>query len=69
MTIKRFESEEFVPIFCTTWKSTLFSIVADGIEIKCKSCRGEIHHISRERLEQEWAELDRLHETILKIAS
>lgn len=48
------------PIVCNIWRNTLFKITVDGIEVKCKSCRGAIHIISRERLEQEWIELKRL---------
>ena len=42
---------------CPKWRSPLFRVVHDGIEIKCKSCRGGVHHITRESLEQAWAEL------------
>lgn len=44
-------------IVCSTWKSKLLQVVTDGIEVKCKSCRG-IHKISRSQLEAEWAKLD-----------
>ena len=60
--------KEFVPVFCSTWKSTLLRIVPDGVEVRCKSCRGAIHHISRERLEREWAALQELAEPMSKSA-
>lgn len=46
-----------IPVVCDIWKSTLFRVVPDGIAVKCKSCRGEIHHISKARLEALWREL------------
>jgi hypothetical protein len=45
-----------MPIVCSTWRTTLFHVVPDGIEARCKSCRGTIHHISRARIEQIWDE-------------
>lgn len=49
--------EEEMPIICSIWRNTLFRIVPDGLEVRCKSCRGAIHHISRARIEQTWSEL------------
>jgi hypothetical protein len=37
----------FVAILCPTWHHTVLRSVADGVEIKCKSCRGAIQHISK----------------------
>lgn len=42
----------FIP--CPVRQFPLFNVVPDGIEIKCRSCRGEIHHISRSFLEKIW---------------
>jgi hypothetical protein len=42
---------------CPIWHSPLLYIVIDGVEIRCKSCRGQVHHISREELEVAWATL------------
>lgn len=46
------------PIVCNVWRSPLMHVVADGIEIRCKSCRGKVHRISRAQLEQTWKELN-----------
>lgn len=46
------------PIVCNVWRSPLMHVVADGIEIRCKSCRGAKHRISRAQLEQTWKELN-----------
>lgn len=46
-----------LPIVCPIWKSTIVRVIADGLEIKCKSCRGLRHIVSRVELEQKWKEL------------
>ena len=43
-------------IECTTWHSPLFFVVPDGIEVRCRSCRGFVHHFKRTELERIWAE-------------
>lgn len=51
-----------VRIECPIWHSPIIHIVPTGIEIRCKSCRGVVHHISRERIEQTWQELNQPYE-------
>ena len=43
-------------IECTIWHSPLFHVVPDGLEIRCKSCRGLVHHVKRAELERIWEE-------------
>ena len=38
---------------CPVWGYTLWNITAEGIDHRCKHCKGAIHHTS-------WAELDRI---------
>jgi hypothetical protein len=47
-----------LPIVCPIWKSTIVRVIKDGLEIKCKSCRGLRHIVSRVELQQKWKELD-----------
>ena len=54
------EQELKSPIACAIWRSPLLHIVRGGVEVKCKSCRGDIHFYSKERFLQEWEELERL---------
>lgn len=44
-------------IRCPVWNSPLLEVVEDGVEVKCKSCRGTSHLIKRAELERMWAEL------------
>lgn len=51
-----------IPIQCPTWKSTHFyACLEDGVrflEVRCRSDRGNIERVPRERLEQAWKELE-----------
>lgn len=42
---------------CPVRRGPLFDVVPAGIEIRCRSCRGTTHRISRAFLEQVWQEL------------
>jgi hypothetical protein len=53
---------------CPIWHSPLFRVVADGIDVSCKSCRGEIHHFSRSYIEQKWNELEQVQESAIIVA-
>ena len=44
-------------IRCPEYESPLFAIVDGGIEVKCRSCRGGLHHFSRAFLERIWQAL------------
>jgi hypothetical protein len=54
-----FEQSQRQPIVCNVWRSPLMHVVADGLEVRCKSCRGATHRISRTQLEQAWDELEK----------
>ena len=43
---------------CPVWHSPAFFPVPGGIEWRCKSCRGVIHFISREKIERAWNEME-----------
>lgn len=45
------------PIPCPIRRGPLFDVVPAGIEIRCRSCRGTTHLISRAFLEQIWLDL------------
>lgn len=49
-------SSPFIPCICPTYEHPLMRVVQDGIDIKCRHCK-QVHHISRELLEQRWNEL------------
>ena len=42
---------------CPTWHRPLLSIVPDGVEIRCRSCK-QVHFIARSHLEQAWNDLE-----------
>lgn len=42
---------------CPTWHRPLFSIVPNGVEVRCRSCK-EVHFIARSHLEQAWNDLE-----------
>ena len=46
----------YVQCMCTTYLHPILRVVQDGIEIRCKHCK-QVHHITRETLEQHWAKL------------
>ncbi len=48
------ESDNLVT--CPTWHRPLLRVVKDGIEVKCKYCKGLLHSISREEIERVWLE-------------
>jgi hypothetical protein len=42
---------------CPTWHRPLLSIVPNGIEIRCRSCK-QVHFIARSHLENAWNDLE-----------
>jgi hypothetical protein len=42
---------------CPMWHRPLLSIVPEGIEIRCRSCK-QVHFIARSHLEQAWNDLE-----------
>ena len=56
---KQRSKQKGLRIPCPVWGTALFYVVADGIEIKCHSCRstGAVHHISKASLEALWLQL------------
>ena len=44
-----------VIIHCPVHASPFFRVVESGIEVKCRSCRGELHQYSQSFLAQIWA--------------
>ena len=49
-------TQQRVLIPCPVRRAPLFAVVPDGIEIRCRSCRGDtIHRVSRAILEQIWS--------------
>lgn len=50
--------EKHIRIECPIWHSPLCFIVADGIAIKCRSCRTLRHLVHRSDLEAEWQRLE-----------
>jgi len=51
------ESISRLRVECPIWHRPLLYVVANGIEVRCGSCKKEIHHISRSRLEELWSEI------------
>jgi hypothetical protein len=54
---------------CPIWHSPLFFVVPDGLEVRCKSCRGVLHHFSREKLEKKWSEINQSQGQSIPIAA
>lgn len=52
-------SQSYIPVLCPIWHSQLFRFVPNGIEIRCKSCRGSVQFVSREDANRYWDELER----------
>lgn len=52
-------SPSYIPVLCPIWHTQSFRFVQNGIEIRCKSCRGSIHFVSREDANRYWDELER----------
>ena len=42
---------------CPTWHRPLLSIVPEGIEIRCRSCK-QVHFIARSHLEKAWNDIE-----------
>ena len=41
-------------ITCPVWHSPILYVVPEGVLIKCKSCRREVHLVTKEELERLW---------------
>lgn len=48
----------YIPFLCPIWHTQSFRFVLNGIEVRCKSCRGSIHFVSREDANRYWDELE-----------
>lgn len=48
----------FLPIVCSIWRSPLMRVTKEGILIRCKSCRGMWHLITRSQLERAWSDVE-----------
>lgn len=42
---------------CPMWHRPLLSVVPEGIEVRCRSCK-QTHFIARSHLEQAWNDLE-----------
>ncbi len=48
--------QRYMPMLCSVYNHPLFRVVGDGLDIRCRHCKG-IHHYSRRKLERMWDEL------------